>query len=126
MDIFESMSTQDQLRLLDDTIEFMEQAQREQTSVAERSVDAYLQGDLDKLMRYLTSYMKDEPFYDNLLTKLMDDRNIQMTDTMLSLVQQNPEQVFFFAIGAGHFWGENGINTLLEQRGYSVRVVPSN
>ena len=123
MSIFEDMSTQEQLRLLDDTVEFMEQARLDQTSVAEQSVNAYLQGDLDQLMRYLTSYMKDEPFYDELLKKLMDDRNVRMADTIASLVEQNPEQVFFFAIGAGHFWGKNGINSLLLEQGYSVRPV---
>lgn len=126
MSIFEDMSTQEQLRLLDDTVEFMEQARLEQTSVAEQSVDAYLQGDLDQLMRYLTSYMKDEPFYDELLKKLMDDRNVHMADTIASLVEQNPEQVFFFAIGAGHFWGKNGINSLLMEQGYSIRPVADN
>lgn len=126
MNIFEEMSVKEQLRLLDDTIEFMQQAQLKETSVAEQSVNAYLQGDLDRLMEYLTSYMKDEPFYDALLKKLMDDRNHKMTETILSLVQQNPQQVFFFAVGAGHFWGENGINTLLEKQGYSIRQVPAN
>ena len=126
MSIFEDMSTQDQLRLLDDTVEFMEQARLDQTSVAEQSVNAYLQGDLDQLMRYLTSYMKDEPFYDELLKKLMDDRNVRMADTIASLVEQNPEQVFFFAIGAGHFWGKNGIDSLLMEQGYSIRPVAGN
>lgn len=126
MNIFEDMSVDEQLRLLDDTIEFMQQAQLEETSVAERSVNAYLQGDLDRLMRYLTSYMKDEPFYQNLLSKLMDERNKKMTETILSLVKQNPDQTFFFAIGAGHFWGANGINSLLKKQGYSIETISAN
>ncbi len=126
MDIFESMSESEQLRLLDDTIEFMQQARLDETSVAEQSVNAYLKGDLDRLMRYLTSYMKDEPFYERLLYKLMDERNIKMTETILSLVKQNPDQTFFFAIGAGHFWGKNGIDALLKKQGYSIEVVSAN
>ena len=123
MNIFEEMSTDEQIRLLRDTVEFMEQAQQKQTSVAEESIEAYLRGDLNQLMKYLMSYMKDEPFYDDLMKRLMDDRNIQMTETMLSLVDQNPEQTFFFAIGAGHFWGTVGINVLLEQKGYSIEQI---
>ena len=126
MNIFEGMSVEEQLRLLDDTIEFMQQAQLDKTSVAEQSVNAYLQGDLDRLMRYLTSYMKDEPFYVDLLYRLMDDRNIKMTQTILTLVKQNPDQTFFFAIGAGHFWGENSINSLLKKQGYSIEVISAN
>ena len=123
MNIFEKMSTDEQIRLLRDTVEFMEQAQLQQTSVADKSIEAYLRGDLDQLMKYLMSYMKDEPFYDNLMKNLMDDRNMQMIETMLSLVNQNPEQTFFFAIGAGHFWGAVGINVLLEQKGYSIEQI---
>ena len=126
MNIFEEMSIEEQLRLLDDTVEFMQQAQSRETSVAEQSVNAYLRGDLNQLMQYLTSYMKDEPFYENLIKKLMDDRNIKMTDTILSLVNTNPNQTFFFAIGAGHFWGENGINTLLSKHGYAIQAISSN
>ena len=126
MNIFEDMSDEEQLRLLDDTIEFMQQAKLNETSVAEQSVNAYLQGDLDRLMRYLTSYMKDEPFYEGLLYKLMDERNVKMTETILSLVTQNPDQVFFFAIGAGHFWGENGITSLLKNQGYSIELISAN
>lgn len=120
MNIFEELSTDEQIRLLNDTVEFMEQAMQQKDSVADRSIQAYLQGDLDELMQYLMSYMKDEPFYDALLKKLMDDRNVHMADTILSLVDQNPDQVFFFAIGAGHFWGSRGINALLMQKGYSI------
>ena len=126
MSIFEDMTDAEQLRMLEDTIEFMQQAQLEETSVAEKSVNAYMQGDLDELMRYLTSYMKEEPFYDHLLKKLMDDRNINMTETILTLLDQNPQETFFFAIGAGHFWGKNGINTLLEEQGYEIKPIPAN
>ena len=123
MDIFDSMSSNEQIRLLQDTVEFMEQAQQEQTSIAEESIEAYLRGDLDQLMTYLTSYMKEGPFYDNLMKSLMDDRNAKIVDTMLSLVEQNPEQVYFFAVGAGHFWGAAGINNLLQENGYAIEQI---
>lgn len=123
MNIFESLSTAEQVRLLNDTVEFMEAFAYEESSVSEKSVNAYLQGDLDQLMKFLTSYMKDEPFYDMLLARLMNDRNIRMTASMLSLVEENPEQTFFFAVGAGHFWGKQGINQLLMDKGYSIQGI---
>ena len=126
MSIFEELTVDEQIRLLNDTVEFMEQAMQQQDSITDKSVQAYLHGDLDKLMKYLMSYMKDEQFYDDLLKKLMDDRNIRMTDTILSLVDQNPDEVFFFAIGAGHFWGKVSINSLLEKNGYLIEQVDAN
>ena len=123
MSIFDSLTTAEQIRLLSDTVEFMETAKQQGISVAEKSVNAYLQGELENLIEYLTSYMKDEPFYDKLLERLIGNRNVRMTASMLSLVEQNPQQVFFFAIGVGHFWGDRGINRLLIEKGYTIQLV---
>ncbi len=83
----------------------------------EKSINSYLQGDLDRLMSHLMSYMKDNQFYDQLLDQLIDQRNEKMTETIHSLVSKNPNENYFFAIGAGHFWGENSINALLQEKG---------
>ena len=123
LSIFNNLTLREQTKLLDDTIEFMEEASAENTSVAENSLNAYLQGDLEGLFTYLVSYMKDEPFYEKLLEQLIDDRNHRMTKEILNLVNENPDEIYFFAVGAGHFWGETGINKLLSEAGYSIENV---
>ena len=69
------------------------------------------------------SYMKDNEFYDQLLERLIDQRNHKMAETIERLVSENKSEKYFFAIGAGHFWGDNGINTLLQSKGYSIEQV---
>lgn len=120
LSIFNNLTLEEQIKLLDDTIDFMEEAQASNTSIAENSLNAYLRGDLKGLFEYLLSYMKDEPFYDRLLDQLIDERNQRMTQKILNLVGNNPDQTYFFAVGAGHFWGEQSINKLLGESGYSI------
>lgn len=121
--VFEAMTEKQQITFLDDTVKFMQSTKNKNTDFIEESLNSYLQGDLDGLMSHLMSYMKDNEFYDQLLNRLIDQRNMKMTQTILSLVKNQPDNNYFFAIGAGHFWGENGINSLLTKQGYSIHQV---
>jgi uncharacterized protein YbaP (TraB family) len=123
LNVFESMTEKQQIVFLRDTVEFMRSAKSQDKDFIEESIEAYLQGDLDRLMAYLMSYMKDNEFYDHLLDRLIDQRNIKMAESIHRLVSENTSESYFFAIGAGHFWGDNGINTLLQEKGYSIENV---
>lgn len=121
--IFDDLSQDEQIQLLSDTIDYMQTAKDANSDVIEQSIQAYLDGDLEKLTTQLLSYMQGEPFYEKLLTRIIDDRNNEMTQTIQSLVEENPKETFFFAIGAGHFAGEGGITSRLENKGYSVELI---
>lgn len=123
LSVFESMSVEQQIEFLSDTVEFMESTKSQNIDFIEESLDAYLQGDLDRLMAYLMSYMKDNEFYDQLLDRLIDQRNHRMADTIEQLVSENATEKYFFAVGAGHFWGDNGINTILQEKGYTIEQI---
>ncbi len=123
LNVFESMTEKQQIVFLSDTVEFMRSAKNQDKDFIEESIEAYLQGDLDRLMAYLMSYMKDNEFYDQLLDRLIDQRNLKMAETIHRLASENTSESYFFAIGAGHFWGDNGINTLLLEKGYSIENV---
>lgn len=121
--VFDELSTEQQIRFLTDTVEFLHENSDGSDDFIESSLQAYLNGELDSLMTHLMSYMKDDEFYDQLLDKLINKRNLQMTDTILSLVMDNPNEKYFFAVGVGHFWGDNSINQLLSEKGYTVKVI---
>ena len=123
LSVFDSLSEQQQLVFLTDTVEFMQLAKEQDHDFIEESINAYLQGDLDRLMSYLMSYMKDDEFYRQLLDRLIDQRNLNMVETINHLVSENAAEKYFFALGAGHFWGENGINALLLKKGYSIEKI---
>lgn len=121
--VFDSMTIEQQLIFLRDTVEFMRSTLNDEISFIEASINNYLQGDLQGLMTHLMSYMKDNEFYTNLLNRLIDQRNLNMTDKMLVLVNDSPDKKYFFALGAGHFWGPKGIGVILEERGYSIGTI---
>lgn len=121
--VFEEMTTKQQLIFLEDTVEFMRSTVSNKSSFIEESINDYLSGDLDGLMSHLMSYMKDNEFYDRLLERLINERNVTMAIRMMELVSQNKDKKYFFAVGAGHFLGEQGINSILKEQGYSLQVV---
>lgn len=121
--IFDDLSEDEQIILLSDTIDYIQDAKAANKNVIEESIQAYLAGDLDKLTDQLLAYMQGERFYEDLLTQIIDDRNNEMTQTIQMLVEENPNEIFFFAIGAGHFAGQSGIKSRLEKAGYNIDLV---
>jgi len=79
-------------------------------------IQAYKKQDLPglhQLMSEATS-LKDD------LTSFLDERNIRWIARMEDKMDLHP---VFFAVGAGHLWGTNGVITLLRQAGYTVTPV---
>jgi uncharacterized protein YbaP (TraB family) len=58
-------------------------------------------------------------FIDNLLT----NRNYNITQRISQLITNNPDTQYFFTIGAGHYYGEDGLITLLENEGFTITRV---
>ena len=117
---FDSLSADQQVQLLQDTLEFL--VEQEDEFIGE-SVQDYIDGDLDSLMDNLMAYMKGDEFYDDLIFQLLNQRNIKMTESIINLVSHNPDERYFFAVGVGHFWGSGSIIELLKEQGYSIESV---
>jgi uncharacterized protein YbaP (TraB family) len=87
----------------------------------------YLSGDEEKLVeKSMESLESSDALSDKYLDVLMTSRNIRMADRIAQKLRANPGKSYFFAIGAGHYPGTDGIVALLQQKGFSVsRVVPA-
>ena len=117
---FDALSNDQQVQLLEDTVDYLIEQDDEFIS---DSVQEYIDGDLDGLMEHLVAYMQNDDLYDDLLSRLIHQRNVQMAESITTLVSQNPDDHFFFAVGAGHFWGYGSIIELLEEQGYTIESV---
>ena len=53
----------------------------------------------------------------NDLDAFLDERNKKWIDRMTDKMEQKS---VFFAVGAGHLWGINGVINLLRKNGYTV------
>ena len=104
---------------LDDVLlnEFLDQMGDLGTQMA-KMIDLWKSGDADGLNDYLQQQMGDDPAMADFYRKLLDDRNIKMTDTIESWLSEDKD--VFVVVGAGHFAGETGILRLLENRGWTL------
>ena len=122
IDIFDKLTLEEQIRLLDETAKAMAQAKKEGKSPLEDITRLYLAGDADKLFEVLfESTDMSDPFSRKLLHKLLDERNIRMVKRMLAKGQAEPDKTIFVAVGTGHYPGDMGILKLLERTGFRTR-----
>lgn len=68
----------------------------------------------------LEDYIVESNGGDELAVHLLKERNEKWIDRMIEMGAQKPT---FFAVGAGHLAGENGVIHLLRKEGYSVTAV---
>lgn len=111
------MPLHEQLWLLKKTIEDFDANMGQWNELLEK----YLARDLQGLMQMQQQQMDDSSTIDDrFMAALVDQRNQKMAER-LQLYLQN--QSVFTAIGALHLPGKNGVLHLLEQQGYTVKVV---
>lgn len=117
VDVFDQMSVDDQLWLLNQAVREIEQTD----ALFPDMLAAYVRGDLAALMLMQQQMMSAESDIDDrLLHRLLTQRNQRMSQRMLPYLQQGDA---FIAIGALHLPGQDGVLHLLQQQGYAVSPV---
>ncbi|WP_417367398.1 TraB/GumN family protein [Flavobacterium beibuense] len=97
--------------------EFIEQLKYYDTSYFDEMVAVYKEENLNGLYEMVI----DKKFMDaEAKTIMLDNRNKNWVLLMPELMKAQP---VFFAVGAGHLPGENGVINLLRNAGYSVKPV---
>jgi len=116
LNIFERLSEKDQVTLLQDAVDNFS----ELDAVHSELLDAYKQRDLAGLMALNEASMQtgDAQLADELQQHLILDRNHRMVERMQVYLRQGE---VFIAVGALHLPGEEGLLSLLEQQGFTVR-----
>lgn len=120
MHYFDSLTQDEELKMLRDTVEFMEQAETTGTPISEEFVTFYMQGDIDAFSKLMVKYVKEDEFSKEFMKKILHNRNYLLTDRIAAKLKNDPTSTYFFAIGAGHFGGETGIQKLLREKGIEV------
>jgi uncharacterized protein len=78
----------------------------------------YESGDLNKIYEYM--YNESNPLYNKYMEVLLTNRNKNWMPKIESIIKEMPT---FFAVGAAHLAGNEGIIMLLKQKGYLVEPV---
>ena len=123
--VFSDFTADEQNAMLRSTLDDMRKGRREKVSPIEQLREAYLTGDLATLDAKITEWMKDlDPaLLKHVLAALITKRNHVMADRMAEKVKNGGGKSFFFAIGAGHLGGDEGVLKLLEKAGLKVERV---
>ncbi len=115
MEIFDGLSEAEQVALVADLLDDYEHIVAQFNTMFR----AYLKRDTATLMAVANDYsgVDDAEAARRLAERLIDDRNHIMAERMVPLLEQGRA---FVAVGALHLPGEEGILSLLQQRGYRV------
>lgn len=125
MAVFDGFSQAEQIRMLRGTLDDIERARREGRSPIDELRTAYLSGDLAQVEKTTNEWM--EHIEADLRTRveeaLFTRRNALMAERMVAKMKAAPEKSFFFAVGAGHLYGADGVLSRLEKAGCKLTRV---
>jgi uncharacterized protein YbaP (TraB family) len=122
--VFDSFSIDEQIEMLTDTLDELEAIAITGENPINAMKEAYLDGNLEVLQDLLFSdYEENDTLDVNFKTRILTDRNINMTQRISKNITNNPDTQYFFTIGAGHYWGDYGIISLLENQGFTITRV---
>ncbi|WP_316366168.1 TraB/GumN family protein [Candidatus Thiodiazotropha sp. CDECU1] len=113
--VFTSMTIKEQKSLLHNVLD----EYQSYPGMYKQLTKAYLARDLDKLVEIsFANPMSDDPaLQDKVMEQLLTRRNHRMVERMEAYFNQGK---VFIAVGALHLVGEEGLISLLRQRGYTV------
>ncbi len=118
---FESLTETETHRYLDVVLKSLEEPPAEGKGPIESLITTYVAGDSDRLGELLKDPAgMDEELAEKFNRAILLDRNHSMAERIQAKRKEMPDRVLFFAVGAGHFPGEEGIVALLEKAGLTV------
>ncbi|MEO0796548.1 MAG: TraB/GumN family protein [Verrucomicrobiota bacterium] len=119
--VFEAFSRQEQIELFDSLLETMKELRESGTNYTDVLVDAYRTGDLDVLQELMVTYADENTKLQQKFERLLlDNRNFLMADRISDEISKYPDESIFFAVGAAHLYGTDGVINLLKRAGFSV------
>jgi uncharacterized protein len=110
LNVFKALSYQEQANILVETIREYKSKRAEFLKLTR----LYLQGDLKGLLAMFEETQTPHPEFNQ---RLLNDRNHRWIERIEQLMLEDPT---FFALGAGHLPGKDGILHLLKLAGYTV------
>lgn len=121
MAVFEDLSHEEQVKMLESTLGKLEQDAAAGKSSTEELLQLYLKGDEAAIDTYINEYpLGDEKLQAKLEERLLANRNGGMVDRIVEQLQRFPDRSSFFAVGAAHYGGKEGVLAKLAERGYRV------
>ena len=124
--VFDGLTSGEQVRMLEQTLDLLAEFKAEGRAPVEYLLEAYLAGDDKKMVdAMLETYDPENELDKKLIKRLFTDRNATMSKRIAEKLEAGKGKSFFFAIGAGHLVGEEGMVKMLRARGLTIEPVRS-
>lgn len=128
LDVFNKQSEDAQVMFLEMTLTEMEKADAAGVRSADPLLKPFLDGDVIALNQYMESQMEGildlEPAQivemQKLMTAMITDRDIRFAENIKRIIEEAPDTVHLFAIGAFHYTGVNNVREHLENDGLQI------
>lgn len=123
--IFNDLTLDEQIEMLRDGLKQMRDIRATGQSPSELLVRLYLTGDLDALGTELNKWLDPDgsALSAKLVERLLTRRNRLMADRITAKLRTEAGRSFFFAVGAAHLYGPNGLIEILRSQGLEVTRV---
>lgn len=115
--LFSGLTDGEQEEFLRQTLNDLENSQAYLMAMAQ----AWRKGDLASLKNTLIEPFRQNPQTKTLFHRIFTQRNITMADRITHYLKGQDR--IFFVVGIGHMLGEDGVVSLLEQKGIQVRRI---
>jgi uncharacterized protein YbaP (TraB family) len=124
--MFENLTSKEQTLLLEQAVDFRDEARAAKRDPLAELLDTYVAGKDEELLRLLKEdYDPKDPLSAKLMKRVFTDRNRILFERMLARAKTSPDKVLFFAVGAGHLVGDDGVVERLRKQGMQpTRLVP--
>ena len=113
MAIFDKISYKIQAKMLYETIKNSAKSRKDLQDL----MDAYISKDFLKMQQLIED---SSDSFEGMEDELLKDRNLDWIAKIETLAK---EKSTFFAVGAGHLLGEEGVLSLLKGKGYKIKPV---
>lgn len=123
----DQFSEQEQLDMLENTLQQMDKAEKEHTTISEIMIQWYLKGDVENTPRMIEKFpMSQDPALQQRAVKsLITGRNETMANSIAEILRLHPGESHFFALGAAHLGGVNSVQSHLQELGLETERYPS-
>jgi len=101
---------------LDDLVEMLEDSEKN-NEMYQKLLSLYLKEDVDGMYDYMDDFMKGDV---ESMKVFLDDRN---NNWIPKITEFSKKESVFYAVGAAHLGGEQGVINLLKKAGYTVTPV---
>ncbi len=119
--VFDALTLAQQVEMLEETLKIFTEKWETGRDQMREMIDWYLSGDSESFGKFLQEMSFSDPELNEQFTQsILYDRNRVMAERIGTMLREHPERSHFFAIGAGHFYGETSIARLLEADGFTI------